>query len=162
MFEFSIRNGNSMIFPFDIDTGRELSDNGLSEHGFTLDLANSQYLTVDVERSVLSPGRRWHVHRRCTFQQTGQRWRYLYRRGNLHHQGREPIHRRGYDEDHLRGFRPYLRALSDTGISIMELNRRIKAGTITFDESEGNTDLGSSADADCGDTTAIGIGTGTG
>ena len=46
------------------------------------------------------------------------------------------------------GSDPYLRVLSDTGISIMELNRRIKAGTITFDESEGNTDLGSSADAD--------------
>lgn len=148
MFEFSIRNGNSMIFPFDIDTGRELSDNGLSEHGFTLDLANSQYLTVDVERSVLSRAddgtftadvrSNRPASDGDTFTDEGI---YTIRAANQY-----------TGEDTTKtiyvGSDPYLRALSDTGISIMELNRRIKAGTITFDESEGNTDLGSSADAD--------------
>ena len=148
MFEFSIRNGNSMIFPFDIDTGRELSDNGLSEHGFTLDLANSQYLTVDVERSVLSRAddgtftadvrSNRPASDGDTFTDEGI---YTIRAANQY-----------TGEDTTKtiyvGSDPYLRALSDTGISIMELNRRIKAGTITFDESEGNTDLGSSADDD--------------
>ena len=148
MFEFSIRNGNSMIFPFDIDTGRELADNALSEHGFTLDLANSQYLTIDVERSVLvraddgtittdvrsnrpaSDGDTFTDEGIYTISATNQ------------YTGEETI------KTIYVGSDPYLQALSNTGISITELNKRIESGAITIDESEGNTDPSSSADAD--------------
>ena len=55
-FKFSVRNGNSMIFLFDKGTGSELSSGSITENGFKLDFANSQYLRVNVKREVLKDG----------------------------------------------------------------------------------------------------------
>ena len=53
-FKFSVRNGNCMVFPFDLETGSELSDGDITENGFYLDMAKSKYLDIDVKRTVLS------------------------------------------------------------------------------------------------------------
>lgn len=53
LFKFSVRNGNSMIFPFDLKTGEELSNKSFTENGFRIDLAKSHYLNVYVKREVL-------------------------------------------------------------------------------------------------------------
>lgn len=55
-FTFSIRNGNCMVYPFDISSGAELQDNTITENGFKLDMAKSRYLTIDVTRTVLISG----------------------------------------------------------------------------------------------------------
>ena len=55
-FTFSIRNGNCMVYPFDINSGAELADNAITENGFKLDMAKSRYLTIDVSRTVLVNG----------------------------------------------------------------------------------------------------------
>lgn len=55
-FNFSIRNGNCMVYPFDIKTGAELSDRAITSNGFKLDMAKSRYLTIDVTRAVLNVG----------------------------------------------------------------------------------------------------------
>jgi hypothetical protein len=55
-FRFSVRNGNCMVFPFDIETGGELSEESITENGFRLDMAKSRYLTIDVTRSVITMG----------------------------------------------------------------------------------------------------------
>ena len=55
-FKFAVRNGNCMVYPFDIATGAELSNNAVTENGFYLDLARSRYLDINVRRSVLSQG----------------------------------------------------------------------------------------------------------
>lgn len=55
-FKFSIRNGNCMVYPFDIGTGSELSDCAFTENGFYLDLANSHYLDIDIKKEILSEG----------------------------------------------------------------------------------------------------------
>ena len=52
--KFSVRNGNCMVFPFDLSTGGELTNNALSKDGFRIDLAKSKYLTVSVKKEVLS------------------------------------------------------------------------------------------------------------
>ena len=52
-FKFKIRNGNCMVYPFDVNTGAELSDNALTENGFKLDLARSRYLTIDIVRNAV-------------------------------------------------------------------------------------------------------------
>lgn len=52
--KFSVRNGNTMVFPFDIVTGQELTNSVFTENGFYIDLANSKYLNVDVKREVLN------------------------------------------------------------------------------------------------------------
>ena len=55
-FTFSIRNGNCMVYPFDINSGAELADYAITENGFKLDMAKSRYLTIDVSRTVLVNG----------------------------------------------------------------------------------------------------------
>ncbi len=55
-FSFSIRNGNCMVYPFDTVTGSELADHEITANGFTLDMAKSRYLTIDVTRSILTLG----------------------------------------------------------------------------------------------------------
>ena len=52
-FEFSIRNGNCMVYPFDVVTGSELTNSSMTENGFRLDLAKSRYLKVNLKREVL-------------------------------------------------------------------------------------------------------------
>lgn len=56
-FKFRIENGNNMVFVFennaDNSKGSELNDGALAENGFIIDTANSQYLTIRVERYEL-------------------------------------------------------------------------------------------------------------
>lgn len=53
-FKFSVRNGNTMVFPFDVVTGQELTNSVFTENGFYIDLANSKYLNVDIKREVMN------------------------------------------------------------------------------------------------------------
>ena len=53
-FKFSVRNGNTMAFLFDTQTGAELTDSATAPNGFRIDLAQSHYLNVNVKREVLS------------------------------------------------------------------------------------------------------------
>lgn len=55
-FNFSVRNGNVMVFPFDVVTGAELGNSAMTENGFYLDLAKSRYLDINIKRSVLTEG----------------------------------------------------------------------------------------------------------
>ncbi len=52
-FKFSIRNGNCIVFPFELETNKELHDQTYTNYGFKLDLAKSRYLTIDVIHSIL-------------------------------------------------------------------------------------------------------------
>jgi len=56
-FKFSVRNGNSMIFPFDLKTGAEMTNATATADGFRLDLAKSRYLDIDIKREVLNDGK---------------------------------------------------------------------------------------------------------
>lgn len=55
-FTFSVRNGNCMVFPFDVVTGEELTNKAITENGFYLDLAKSKYLEINVKKEVLLEG----------------------------------------------------------------------------------------------------------
>ena len=55
-FKFAVRNGNCMVFPLDAKTGSELQNEAVAPDGFTLNLANSRYLDVNLRRDVLSEG----------------------------------------------------------------------------------------------------------
>ena len=56
VLRFSVRNGNCMVYPFDVLTGAELQNTSVTENGFYLDLARSRYLDIDVKRSVIVEG----------------------------------------------------------------------------------------------------------
>lgn len=53
-FKFSIRNGNCMVYPFDVVTGSELTNSSMTENGFRLDLAKSRYLKINLKREMLT------------------------------------------------------------------------------------------------------------
>lgn len=53
-FSFKVRNGNCMVYPFDIRTGDELANTAFTENGFRLDFARSRYLDVDVKKEILA------------------------------------------------------------------------------------------------------------
>lgn len=55
-FKFSIRNSNCMVYPFDLETGSELTNSSTTNSGFRLDYANSNYLKVNVKKEVLTDG----------------------------------------------------------------------------------------------------------
>lgn len=55
-FKFSVRNGNCMVFPFDVSTGEELTNKSITENGFYLDLAKSRYLDINVKKEILKEG----------------------------------------------------------------------------------------------------------
>ena len=53
-FRFSVRNGNCMVFPIDTQTGSELTNAASTPNGFSLDLARSRYLDIQVKRTVMT------------------------------------------------------------------------------------------------------------
>lgn len=55
-FKFSVRNGNCMIYPFDVETKEELTNSAVTEEGFYLDFANSHYLDINIKKEVLNDG----------------------------------------------------------------------------------------------------------
>lgn len=55
-FQFSVRNGNTMVFPRDAITDEELMNTSVVENGFYLDFANSKYLKIDIKKEVLNEG----------------------------------------------------------------------------------------------------------
>lgn len=55
-FRFSVRNGNCMVYPFDVSTKAELTNSSMTENGFYLDLAKSRYLDINIKKEVLKDG----------------------------------------------------------------------------------------------------------
>ncbi|MBQ0035373.1 MAG: hypothetical protein KBT35_00470 [Firmicutes bacterium] len=52
-FKFIIGNANCMVYPFDVVTGSELTNNSVTKNGFTLDLARSHSLDIKIEKQVI-------------------------------------------------------------------------------------------------------------
>lgn len=133
-FSFSIRNGNCMVYPFDIVTGSELADHGITENGFTLDMAMSKYLTIDVTRATLTMGADGQLVEDIRFNRPakdGDQYTdegiYTFVVRNLH-----------TDESTTKtiyvGTDRYLTALSTTGYTVDELNAQLAQG-VTVSES---------------------------
>jgi len=53
-FKFSVRNGNCMVYPFDLKTGEELINTSITPNGFRLDMARSRYLSPTVQKFNVS------------------------------------------------------------------------------------------------------------
>ena len=49
-FKFSVRNGNCMVYPFDVKTKGELGNTSITENGFYLDFAKSRYLDINIKK----------------------------------------------------------------------------------------------------------------
>lgn len=55
-FKFKVRNGDISAFLRDVDTNQFITNANVAEHGFYIDVANSQYLKMTIKREVLTNG----------------------------------------------------------------------------------------------------------
>ena len=126
-FTFSIRNGNCMVYPFDINSGAELADNAITENGFKLDMAKSRYLTIDVSRTVLINGENGRTEdvRFNRPAKDGDQYKdegiYKFNVHNLY-TGEETT------KTIYVGTDPFLRAMSVTRLSVKELESKLAEG----------------------------------
>lgn len=161
-FDFSIRNGNCMVFPFDSLTGAELSDNAITENGFKLDMAKSKYLTIDVQRSILVVGTDGYLTEDIRFNRPAKDGETYTSEGIYNFEVSNLYTGQHTTKTIYVGSNSYLRALSATGMSIAELNAEIEKGAIVHDDGTVEiivppsiTDLTESAESiDTGDTHA--------
>ncbi len=130
-FQFKIRNGNCMVYPFDIVSGNELSDHSWTKDGFQLDMARSRYLTIDVKRSSISIGADGQIKEDVRFNrpaQDGEKYTdegiYTFTVKNLYTNA-DPVTKTIYV-----GENRVLKALSYSNMSIAELNAKLAAGAV--------------------------------
>lgn len=128
-FSFSVRNGNCMVYPFDVKTGAELSDEAITPNGFKLDMAKSKYLTIDVKYARVSQGANGYVEdvRFNRPAQDGDEYTdegiYTFSVRNLY--TGESTTKRVYVGD-----ADYLIALSANNLSVPDLNEKLAAGAV--------------------------------
>ena len=132
-FKFSVRNGNCMVYPFDVKTKAELSDGDITQNGFKLDMAKSRYLNINVQQSAVS--------------KTEDGYREDIRFNKPAKDGDEYIEEGIYtftvknlytDEKTTKviyvGDTEYMKALSKYKISVTELNDRLSQGGTIADD----------------------------
>lgn len=134
IFEFSIRNGNCMVYPFDSLTGAELADNAITENGFKLDMAKSKYLTIDVQRSVLVVGTDGYLTEDVRFNRPAKDGETYTSEGIYTFKVNSLYTGETTTKTIYVGANNYLRALSATGMSIAELNAEIEKGAIIHED----------------------------
>lgn len=126
-FSFSIRNGNTMFYIFDNVTGNELSDGDITKNGFKIDLAKSQYLTIDVKRSIIidSAGNKKVDLRSNKPAKDGA----VYTDDGIYvFDIKNPTTGENAIKTIYVGTDKYLRALSTTGLSIKEIEDKVMNG----------------------------------
>lgn len=133
-FEFSIRNGNCMVYPFDSLTGAELADNAITENGFKLDMAKSKYLTIDVQRSILVVGTDGYLTEDVRFNRPAKDGETYTSEGIYTFDVANQYTGQHTTKTIYVGSDSYLRALSATGMSVAELNAEIGQGAIVHED----------------------------
>lgn len=126
-FKFSIRNGNCMAYPFDINLGNELRDGDICEEGFTIKLAGSRYndVTMKYEAIVGEDGQKKFDTRKNMVAKEGDSYTdegvYIFSVNN-------PYTNVTTTKTVYVGTDPYLKALSKTGRSLSDINDKIQQG----------------------------------
>lgn len=133
-FSFSIRNGNCMVYPFDIVTGTELAEHGITENGFALDMAKSKYLTIDVTRATLTMGADGQLVEDVRFNRPAKDGDQYTDEGIYTFVVRNLYTGESTTKTIYVGTDRYLTALSLTGCTVEELNAQLAQGaTISED-----------------------------
>lgn len=134
-FKFSIRNGNTMVFPKELVTGAELADGAITPKGFLIDMAKSKYLTIDVVRTSVkanSDGTLYTDVRNNTVGKDNGTYSdegiYTITVKNQYSEG-EPTTKTIYV-----GSSKYLMALAKSGNSVEALNEKIRQGALIADD----------------------------
>ena len=128
-FTFSVRNGNCMVYPFDVKTGDELTNEAITENGFRLDMARSRYLNIDVQRSVVTEGANGFVED-VRFNRPAKDGDQYTDDGIYTFSVRNLYTGESTTKTIYVGSSGYMRALSLNKISVDELNARVNEGGI--------------------------------
>lgn len=134
-FKFEIRNGNCMVFPMDLMTKSELTNEAYAPNGFYLDLAKSRYLDVSIKREVMTAGTNGLIE--------DTRFNGPARDGDKYSDdGIYTIKATNKitDEETIKkiyvGDDPILKASAVTGLSIEQIQERVAAGDIIADDGQ--------------------------
>ena len=132
-FSFSIRNGNCMVFPFDVRTGAELSDGDITQDGFKLDTAKSRYLDVNVTRTTLSEAPDGTLVEDVRFDGPAKDGETFDKEGIYHF----TVINRYTGEENTKtiyvGMDKYLNAMSEDELTVEDVNKQISEGVV-FEE----------------------------
>lgn len=128
-FPFKIRNGNCMVYPFDLSTGSELSEKSMATEGFKLDMAKSRYLTIDVQKSIVKVDKDGYLTEDVRFNRPAKDNEEYTAEGIYTF----TVKNQYSDADSVTktiyvGNNKYYKALSKYGISVDELNEQIHLG----------------------------------
>lgn len=124
-FCFSVRNSNCMVYPFDLVTGSELSNHDITENGFVLDTANSEYLEIKVTRSVVTMGSSGLLIEDVRFDRAAKDGDQFTDEGMYTIVVTNESTNESLTKIIYVGDDPYLTALSNSGYTIEELNKRL-------------------------------------
>lgn len=132
-FRFAVRNGNCIVFPFDVQTHSELTNESYAPNGFYLDLARSRYLDVYIKREVMASGADGLVE--------DVRFNGPARDGDMYtedgvytitasneYTGQTTVKTIYVGDD------PVLKTYAVTGLSIPEINQRVAAGEVITED----------------------------
>lgn len=135
-FKFKIRNGNCMVFPFDLAKGNELSDGAITSNGFKLDMAKSRYLDIDVKYSALKENADGTYTADVRFNRPAQDGDEYSKEGIYEFAVKNLYTGETTTKTIYVGSGGVLKALSSTGMTLDELNAKIREGaTISEDGS---------------------------
>lgn len=135
-FKFKIRNGNCMVFPFDLAKGNELSDGAITSSGFKLDMAKSRYLDIDVKYSALKENADGTYTADVRFNRPAQDGDEYTKEGIYEFAVKNLYTGETTTKTIYVGTGGVLKALSSTGMTLDELNAKIREGaTISEDGS---------------------------
>lgn len=132
-FKFKVRNGDISVFLRDVDTNQFITNANVAEHGFYIDVAQSQYLNMTIKREVLTDSLDGLVED-TKFSGVAKEGRQYTEEGiytvtvnNL--ATGDKVEKRVYVGD-----QDVLLAHMKTGLSISEINERIAAGAYVNDQ----------------------------
>lgn len=134
-FTFHVRNGNCMVFPFDIVTGAELTDESITPHGFKLDLAKSRYLKIDVQKSIVTEGTNGLVEDIRFNRPAKDGEEYTDEGIYTFHVSNEYTKEKTTKTIYV-GDTKYMKALSVNKLTVAQINKRIREGDIVEEDGQ--------------------------
>ena len=133
-FKYKIRNGNCMVFPFDLAKGNELSDGAITTSGFKLDMAKSRYLDINVKYSALKLNSDGTYTADVRFNRPAQDGEEYSKEGVYEFAVKNLYTGETTTKTIYVGTEGVLRALSSTGMTLDELNAKIRDGATISDD----------------------------
>lgn len=131
-FEFKVRNGDISAFIRDAKTNQFIKNGNVAENGFYIDVAESKYLDMHIERYVLTEGLDDLVED-VKFSGEAQEKRHYTEEGIYTVRVTNEATKNSIEKTIYVGNRDIMRAHMATGMSISEINERLAAGA-TIDE----------------------------